>query len=95
MGRGKDESGQPGSGVQGTGQGCTSSEGTPYPLRALQIYHDDCTASDRKASWGKDIFFQLGKGAVWAAGSLEDCKGSIISHTSRTLSCVMKALGHF
>lgn len=48
--RGKDESEQPGSDVQGTGQSCTSSEGTPYPLRALQIYHNDCIASDRKAS---------------------------------------------
>lgn len=38
-------------------------------------------------------FCSLWKGAVWATGSLDDFEGSVMSHMSRTLDCVMKALG--
>lgn len=95
-GIGKDQSGQSGWAMQVTVHHCTSSEGVRCPLRTLQI----CTFMMMilQQVTGKHLeegipFSGLWKGAVWATGSLDDFEGSVMSHMSRALDCVVKALG--
>lgn len=90
-GLGKDLSGPPGSAMQGCkARLCLRDAVTSEDNADLHIYDNDFTAVTGSLLEEGAPFSNLHEDASWAAGSLEDLKGSTLSHMWRTLDCVLR-----